>query len=106
MSASCTDAGRKVLCPTADGMAPTSRETFDGELRVRLWRVFGGGGGGGGQSEEELWRAETQQAALEGGGGPWGSAGWQGSCSVSPAAAQVLAAEVPLDRVRNWIPGL
>jgi len=100
--ASCDDGddGVRVLCPTADGMQPTSRETFDGRLSVRLWRVGSGG------AEETIWQAETSQAALEVGGEPWEGDGWEGSCAVSPAAARLLAADVPLERVKEWIPGL
>ena len=40
------------------------------------------------------------------GGGPWEGDGWAGSCAVSPAAAKLLAADVPLERIKGWLPGL
>ena len=97
-----------------DGMVDGARETFDGSLRVRMWRSrsqVGSSTGGDEECEEEppadgrlLLDATSSRAALELGGGPWEQQ-WSGACKVSALAQQVLSADVPLDKLRDQIPG-
>lgn len=96
------NAALTVACPSADGMTARARERFDGELTVKMWRVRPG-------TEEEaevLLEARSSCAAVEVGGQGWeGGAEWVGSCEVEGAARALLAAEVPLERVKDSIPG-
>jgi len=114
VTASCDDAGTLVACPTAAGMTDgISRETFNGKLELRLWRIAGSqpirSGSCPCPSEEDgdtiLLEASTERAALEVGGGPWEDV-WEGSCAVGEAEAVVLGADVPLEAISDWIPGL
>ena len=89
------DAGTPVVCPTMEGMTGESLETLCGEVTLRLWR-----------GDDLILEAHSNQAALE--VGPSGSAwadGWKGSCSIGEVEKSILGAEVPLDQVRDWIPG-
>ena len=87
------DPGILVSVPTSEGMVDGSRETFEGKLRVQLWR--------GGDLLIDL---HSSRAALELGGGPWDEP-YVGACEVSELARSVLAADPPLDRLRDRIPG-
>lgn len=89
------DEGTPVVCPTADGMRGESLETLKGELSLRLWR-----------GDELLLEAHSVQAALEVGpsGSMWAD-GWKGSCSIGDVEKAVLGADVPLEQLKNWIPG-
>ena len=97
VEATADDAGVSGRVPTAAGMVEGSRESFAGALRVRVWRD--------GEQDAPLIDAASTRAALELGGAPW-DAPWVGSCEVRGAARAVLSADVPLDAVREWIPGL
>jgi tocopherol cyclase len=92
------DPGVLVDIPTDGGMVSNSRETFSGKLRVRMWRSSSGA------EEELLLDLQSEQAALELGGGPWEDQ-WCGSCEVGSLAREVLAADVPLQLMRDWLPG-
>ena len=89
------DEGTPVVCPTADGMRGESLETLKGELTLRLWR-----------GDELLLEAHSVQAALEVGpsGSMWAD-GWNGSCSIGDVEKAVLGAVVPLEQLKDWIPG-
>lgn len=112
IEASCdpaADPGVLVAVPTAEGMVDGSRETFEGKLRVRMWRCNDEGGrqrdspaatGG----ETLLVDAHSVRCALELGGGPWEHA-WQGECKVNDLARAVLSADPPLERIRDRLPG-
>ena len=91
-----------MACPAADGMTATARERFDGLVSVRVWRVADGS-----EEEVEVIMEETSaQAAVEVGGEGWdGGAKWIGSCTVEGATRALLSADVPLERVRDAIPG-
>ena len=111
-----------VRVPTAEGMVDGSRETFDGKMRVRVWRVDGVEGGipgglpepgSGGALDDAFCAPEggvllldtsSEHAALELGGEPWEEA-WEGGCDVSPLARAVLGADVPLEQLADQIPG-
>jgi outer membrane biogenesis lipoprotein LolB len=63
-----------------------------------MWRSSSG------SEEELLLDLQSEQAALELGGGPWEDQ-WCGSCEVGSLAREVLAADVPLQLMRDWLPG-
>ena len=94
--------GLLVACPSEGGMKATARERFDGELHVRMWRVRPGTD----EETEVLLDARSSVAAVEVGGEGWeGGAEWRGSCEVEGAARALLAADVPLERIKDAIPG-
>jgi len=100
IDASCNDDGVRVRCPTQLGMLPYSRETFQGELHIQLWRVTANG------DRIVIADQRSRQAALEVGGESkaWTKT-WRCSCSVSQLNRRILAANVPLDRVAYLLPG-
>lgn len=56
--------GQWVLVPTRDGMQPHCRDTAQGHLNLNLWRKQG-------HTLTLLLAAQSDQAGLETGGGPW-----------------------------------
>lgn len=113
VEASCTEDDEVVTVrvPTAVGMVEGSRETFDGRMRVRMWRAPLPPAGSDDATEdahyekiEPLIDARSDQAALELGGGPWDDT-WVGSCEVNEFAKALLSADVPLEQIADRIPG-
>lgn len=109
IEASCdpaSDPGVLVAVPTADGMVDGSRETFEGRVRVRVWRCSGADVGASGPAADDPLLIDTtsQRCALELGGGPWDSE-WIGECAVNDVARAVLSADPPLERIREFLPG-
>ena len=94
VEASCSDGGVVVKCPTSRGMEDLSRESFAGKLSLSLRRRRAAEGGveGGAEGEEIIVEASSDQAAVEVGGTAqeWPDT-WVGSCSVPPAAREILA---------------
>jgi tocopherol cyclase len=99
------DEGFPVLCPTVRGMEPIARETFSGDLRVRLYQ------------RGSLLFDETvvQGACLEVGGLPWDVQRWRGeSAKTDPIRSIIMNKQIDrfgadlLDNVDKFvkIPGL
>jgi hypothetical protein len=56
------------------------------------------------ETRPALLDARSEAAALELGGGPWDEP-WEGACEVNALARSILSADVPLERVKDRIPG-
>jgi tocopherol cyclase len=107
IEASCdpaADPGIFVAIPTTEGMVDGSRETFEGRVRVRMWRCGAADGDESGAADTLLIDSSSDRCALELGGAPWDSA-WVGECEVNDLAKAVLSADLPLERIRDRLPG-
>lgn len=76
------DKGVDVLCPTDSGMRDVARETYAGELRLRLYQRRGPGGSG---PRVMALEATTSSAVLEVGGVPWPGAAEDGGDNGAPS---------------------
>ena len=54
--------------------------------------------------EEHSDIAGAQEAEVGPSGSAWAD-GWKGSCSIGEVEKSILGAEVPLEQLRDWIPG-
>ena len=99
-------------CPTEDkGMVPLCRDTFSGNLRVRLWKnsveegdassIEGLDGITG--TGELILDAQSSQAALEVGGGPWDTT-WQSAADVKEPLKSIGAVPVDVNLLDSLLP--
>eukprot|EP00884_Botryococcus_braunii_P021088 jgi/Botrbrau1/7663/Bobra.0159s0105.1 len=101
VEATCPAAGTALRAPTAtNGLFPFCRDSFFGQVRVRLWKVEGQGRG------EGLLLADvfSSRAALEVGGGPWWST-WRARADMKEPLRSLVAAPVDPEQLLSRLPG-
>mmetsp|Transcript_34081 Transcript_34081/g.108304 ORF Transcript_34081/g.108304 Transcript_34081/m.108304 type:complete len:125 (+) Transcript_34081:513-887(+) len=96
--------GCVLRAPSAEGLRPLCKDTFFGELRVRVWdrrnapsdkpgRVVG----------DPLLDVTSDLCGLEVGGGPWWSK-WAASSKMAEPFGSLLRLPVPLDTLASITP--
>lgn len=103
VEAVCEAPGTPLRAPTADqGLAPFCRDSFAGEVRIRVWPAGAGGAAGGAPPLVDV-RSEGRSGAVEVGGGPWWS-GWTAKAAMSEPVKRLLNLPVDVEALADLVP--
>lgn len=101
VEADCDAPGTPLRAPTADqGLAPFCRDSFAGNVRIRVWEA---GARGTGRLPMIDCRSEGFSGAVEVGGGPWWSA-WRTEAAMSDPVKQLLNLPIDMEALADFVP--
>lgn len=106
LEADCGGRGTPLRAPTESrGLAVLCRDSFAGELTVRLYEkgAAEGNGGAGGQARRLVVELTSKRAAVETGGGPWGET-WVASAAMKQPFRSLVKAPVDPERLAGLLP--
>ena len=109
LEARCAGRGTPLRAPTESrGLAVLCRDSFAGELTIRLYEKTGKKGGKGGKGKGKgdrklVVELESKRAAVETGGGPWGET-WAAAAAMRQPFRSLVKAPVDPGRIAALLP--
>lgn len=106
LEATCGGRGTPLRAPTESrGLAVLCRDSFAGELTIRLYEKTGkrGKGGEGDEGRRLVVELESKRAAVETGGGPWGET-WAAAAAMKQPFRSLVKAPVDPERIAGLLP--